>query len=60
MYPQAPTDERNPPPQEFIHRDLNPAPQLNSAAQFGMAQAGPPPADMSNMLTKAFGLRIGK
>lgn len=58
MYPQAPQDERNPPPQGFIRPD-----QMdtgNRAAQFGMAQPAPAPSDMSDMLTKAFGLRIGK
>lgn len=52
MYPQAPQDERNPPPQGFI--------QPNPTPQFGMAQPAPAPEDMTDLLTKAFGLRIRK
>lgn len=55
MFPQASQDERNPPPVEhtFIQSSV-------PSSQFGMAQPAPAPSDMSDMLTKAFGLRIGK
>jgi hypothetical protein len=64
MYPAAPVNERNPPQQGFIQptqtdqRAVGAMPEL--AAKFGMSQAAPAPTDMSDLLTKAFGLRIGK